>query len=207
MVLRTDSIAAYWGYPDNVDWALTTYDNMDAKAYGYELELQSVLKFLPAPLNGIVVNVNYSRQYTEALYQNTRDTIIYYVVPGSPIPGSRKDYVEEFRTAPMVHQTPDMFNFSIGYDYKGFSGRVSAIFQNTRISSINVESELKDEYIYKTWQWDASLKYTFKKRYTVFALLNNFSNRADITYIYDTEYFTKNKQYGYNIICGVQVEL
>jgi TonB-dependent receptor len=209
MILRTDSIAEYWGFPDKVDYSLTTFDNKNAKAYGFEIELQAVLKFLPSPFNGIVVSANYTKQFSETLYQTARDTIL--VIPptgGNTTPTFVTSYAEEYRTGPMEDQTPNLFNFSLGYDYKGFSCRFSGIFQGTRISTVDPKSDLKDVYTYRSLQLDASLRYTFLKKYSVFANFNNISNRVDLLYKYDDpSAFTTNKQYGYSIITGIQINL
>lgn len=208
MILATDAIAEAMNYSGYTDWALTTYHNVDAKAYGFEVEVQTVLKFLPEPLNGIVLSANYSHQQTQSTYQGTRDTVLYTFNPDNPTqPITEKSYVEEFREASMINQSPNTFNASIGWDFKGFSARFSGIFQDTKMSVISTNSPTKDQFTLKSWQWDASMSYTFLKKYKVFALLNNFSNRHDYEYKFDEQYFTKDKQYGLSMIYGIQVKL
>lgn len=206
MVLSTDEIAGSWGYSDYTGWSLTTYDNVDAKSYGFELELQTVLKFLPEPLNGIVLSANYSHQLTEVVYQAVKDTVIYTFANGSPFPEISNEYIEYFRTAPMINQSPNTFNLSVGWDFKGFSMRVSGIYQDEKLSTLDPAAAENDKYYVESWQWDASMSYTFLKDYKVFAQFTNITNRHDYQYQYSEDNYTKDQQYGFSMIYGIQAK-
>jgi TonB-dependent receptor len=60
--LRTDSLASAYGYPDYKGIRLDSYANSpEAVVYGLEVDLQTSLKFLPKPLNGVVLGSNLTR--------------------------------------------------------------------------------------------------------------------------------------------------
>lgn len=91
----------------------------DAKLYGFETEWQSNFWFLPGVLKGIVLNVNYTHFQSDAdypdvyrySYREGRKTIVVAV--------------DTFYTARLIDQADDIFNLTVGYDYKKFSIRAS----------------------------------------------------------------------------------
>ena len=99
--------------------------------YGYELEWQSNFWYLPGLLKGLVVNVNYTRNKSEAKYLLTS---VKYTI--DPITYKPTYYNEDTTyTAPMIQQPDHLLNLTLGYDIKGFSVRwamryKSHIFKN-----------------------------------------------------------------------------
>ncbi len=105
-------------------WA--TNNPYDVVNYGFELEWQSNFWYLPGILKGLVVNVNYTRNISEAEYLKTRikqvvDPITYRIT-----------LVNEDTTykAPMILQPDHVLNFVLGFDYKGFSIRSAVRFSS-----------------------------------------------------------------------------
>jgi TonB-dependent receptor len=136
---------------------------------GFEVEWQSNLTWLPSPFNGIVVNANMSRFFSETNYHSfefrrTRQGII---------------GIDTFRVAPMIHQADLIANLSVGYDYRGFSSRVSVQFQGATLRSVGSRPET-DQYTDDYLRYDASIRQRFfNRRMSVYANLNNVTNRAD----------------------------
>lgn len=137
--------------------------------HGFEIEWQSNLTWLPNPFNGLVINANMSRFFSEANYHSfefrrTRQGII---------------GIDTFRVAPMIHQADLIANLSLGYDYKGFSSRVSVQFQGATLRSVGSRPET-DRYTDDYLRYDASIRQRFfNRRLSVYANLNNVTNRAD----------------------------
>ncbi len=212
LLLQTEEMAAEWGFPGHEGWLLATYDNNDGKVYGLEAEVQANLNFLPGALSGIVVSANYARLFSETTSQYIRENVEYVMKPSSYppyalMPVAVKTYVEEYITMPMLAQTPHTFNASIGWDYKGFSARVSAIYQGSRLSSKNSATPILDSYTFETLQIDGLIKYKFKKYISIYSQLSNINGRADRTYtVNEPYYYTSDSQYGYNIITGIQID-
>jgi TonB-dependent receptor len=136
---------------------------------GVEVEWQSNLTWLPSPFNGIVINANLSRFFSETNYHS-----FYMVRQGRVFVG-----IDSFRVAPMVHQADLIANLSVGYDYRGFSSRVSVQYQGATLRSIGSRPEL-DQFTDAYLRYDASIRQRFfNRRMSVFANLNNVRNRPD----------------------------
>ena len=206
-MLYNDSIADVYGYEGYVDYALSRYENADSRVWGLEFDLQSNFNFLPYPVNGLVLSLNYARLYSEMTVQSAikfQEVIGIHPITFEPI---TKTVVEEtYRTITMPDQTPHILNASLGYDIKGFSSRISFIYQGLRISS--VANTGFDSYILDTYQLDASLKQKFGKRFSAYLNLNNLFNlRKDVEYDYKQYYKTSEQQWGMNIFLGVIFDL
>ncbi len=137
--------------------------------HGLEVEWQSNLTWLPSPFNGLVLNANYSRVFSEAHYHSfefrrTSEGIM---------------AVDTFRIAPMVHQPDHIANLSVGYDYRGFSSRVSMQYQGATLRIIGGRPET-DLYTDDYLRFDASIRQRFfGGAFSVFANLHNITNRED----------------------------
>ena len=137
--------------------------------HGLEFEWQSNLTWLPSPFNGLVLNANYSRVFSEAHYHSfefrrTSEGIM---------------AVDTFRIAPMVHQPDHIANLSVGYDYRGFSSRVSMQYQGATLRSIGGRPET-DLYTDDYLRFDASIRQRFfGGAFSIFANLHNLTNRED----------------------------
>ncbi|MBP3193860.1 TonB-dependent receptor [Natronogracilivirga saccharolytica] len=136
---------------------------------GFEVEWQSNLTHLPSPFNGLVVNANYSRFHSEAHYHGFE-----FERTAEGIVG-----VDTFRTAPMVHQADHIANVSLGYDYGGFSARVSMQYQGATLRSIGSRPET-DQYTDEYLRFDASIRQRFySDQLHIVANLHNITNRED----------------------------
>jgi hypothetical protein len=98
---------------------------------GVEVEWQSNLTFLPAPFNGLVINANFSRIWSETQYpvfqlQRTLQGLV---------------GIDTFRVAPMINQPDHIGNISLGYDYRGFSGRISVLYQGSTLRAVGIRQE------------------------------------------------------------------
>jgi len=137
--------------------------------YGYELEWQSNLIWLPTPFNGIVVNANYSRFFSGAYYHSFEFRRTPQGIVG----------VDTFRKAPMVHQADHVANVSVGYDYRRFTSRVSMQYQGATLRSVGNRAEL-DRYTDDYLRFDASIRHWFyNRRMSLFLYIHNITNRED----------------------------
>ena len=136
---------------------------------GYEVEWQSNFTWLPSPFNGIVINANYSRFYSEAYYHSFEFQRTAQGIVG----------VDTFRIAPMTHQADHIANIALGYDYRGFSTRISMQYQGATLRSIGSRPET-DQYTDDYLRFDASIRQRFfNRRLSLFANVNNLTNRPD----------------------------
>jgi len=137
--------------------------------HGFEVEWQSNLTWLPVPFNGLVLNANYSRFYSEAHYHGFEFRRTAEGIVG----------IDTFRVAPMTHQADHIANVSVGYDYRGFSSRISMQYQGATLRSIGSRPEL-DRYTDDYLRFDASIRQRFfSRQLSLFANLHNITNRED----------------------------
>lgn len=124
---------SFYGLPADMRFKRTGFvvnNENDVLDYGLELEWKSNFWWLPGILKGLVVNVNYTRNISEAKYPRTR--IIQKYDENFQLTLTNNDTTY---TNPMILQPDNLFNLTIGYDYKGFSFRwafryKSNIFKN-----------------------------------------------------------------------------
>ncbi|MCP4314231.1 MAG: TonB-dependent receptor [Bacteroidetes bacterium] len=206
-MLYNDSIATVYGFPGYDDYTITRFENADARVWGAEAELQANFNFLPYPLNGLILSLNYARLFSETTVQNAlKFKEVIGVDPMTGVPIMQTVVEESYRTLAMPDQTPHIFNASLGYDYKGFSSRISFIYQGLRITSVSNKG--LDDYNLDTYQMDVSLKQKFGKRLSVYLNLNNLFNlRKDIDYSYDIYYKTSEEQWGMTVFTGLIFDL
>ncbi len=94
----------------------STIDN-----YGIELDWQTHFWYLPNPLNGMVLNVNYTHVFSSTDYP--------YVLYRSPAPRVPPVRIDTTFSAPLLYRPNRILNLSLGYDYLGFSVRLSMLYQ------------------------------------------------------------------------------
>ena len=161
---------------------------------GFEIEWQSNLTFLPSPFSGVVVNVNFSRIWSETQYPE----FILERRPGVGVVG-----IDTFRVAPMIHQPDYVGNASLGYDYRRFSGRVSMLYQGSTLRSVGNRIErdsFTDDYI----RWDAQLRYRFIQSLDLIVNFTNLTNRHDGQTQFTGEFPTAQEYYGMSFDIGVR---
>lgn len=115
------------------------YVNSPYTAYvrGLEVEWQSNFSWLPELFNGIVLNANYTHVWSKTKYMQHR--IRYERPPVAFVPVAVE--ADTFYVNRLLHQANDIANVSLGYDWKGFSARLSFRFQGNVISRIGTRPE------------------------------------------------------------------
>ena len=104
-------------------------------------------------MSGLVFNANYTRIESEVKYPLT---FIEHEFDWS-IPGVVKSNIDTTYTDRLLDQPNEIINFSLGYDYKGFSGRLSMLYKDDVFMSTAFWAELRqkrDAY----QRWDLSMK-------------------------------------------------
>ncbi len=175
---------------------------------GFELDLQSNLRFLPSPFNGIVVSANFTHLKSETLYPIS----IIEIEDVFPYATTVRDTV---RSGNMPGQVDNLVNLSIGYERGGFSARISMLYQGSSLfadaepdmgrlaTSVGTTPE-KDVYVGKSTRWDLVVKQNIKA-FQVFLYVNNFTNVKENTFLAGSvnPLMTSNFVYGMTIDLGV----
>ncbi|MFK7924958.1 MAG: TonB-dependent receptor [Bacteroidia bacterium] len=196
--------AAQYGWDEYQGYNLNTFVNLeDSRVFGYEIDIQTNLGFLPAPFNGIVINTNYTRLWsqTQAFFQ-TSETIL--VNPFPPI--FETTYTTNVREVEMLSQVPHIFNLSLGYDIKKFSARISWIYQGTRASGYSLNKDF-DRFASEFWRVDASIRQGIGEKWTAFFNINNITNQQDISFTRNPSYLNNIQTFGTTATVGLQFKI
>jgi TonB-dependent receptor len=183
---------------------LNTFMNSTHKAFirGFEIDLQTRLWYLPQPLNGILLGINYTHIGSGATYP-WRDDRTVITGPHS----SKIVTIDSTRTGRLINQPDDVMNAYIGYDYEGFSGRLSFLFQGNSVSTIGAFAE-QDGFTKDYFRIDASVRQ--KLPWTGFQLfldISNLNNRSNDAAQASIGGFTSEQNYGLTANLGVRYTL
>ncbi len=143
--------------------------------YGYEIDLQTHMFFLPGMLKNIVVNANFSKIWSHTKYPRFK-----IKEDNSSFPPKLSPYYY-FTERPLTGQTDYTGNIAIGYDQGGFSTRLSVYFQGPYLSSIDSNENL-DQYRKSFSRWDLSVKQQVTQNIAIFANINNLTNTIEGNY-------------------------
>lgn len=182
------------------DATLNTSINSRFKAYvrGVEVDFQTRFWYLPAPFNGVVLGINYTHLSSQATYPYFDEKAARGVIT---------KYVDSTRTGRLVNQPNDIGNVNIGYDYKGFSAKVTFVFQGNSVTFVGAYPE-QDGYSKDYFSIDFSarqmLPWTGLQLFFDAKNLNNESNMAAQNSING---FTSQNYYGFVANLGIRYDL
>ncbi len=202
--LHTQEEAEAAGYPGFVGFRINEPRNLehDTRVRGIEIDWQSNFIWLPRPFNGLVVNANLSRIFSETSFERTSAQTI--VQPPFYIPETT--YTPYLVAAPLLDQPDWIANVSVGYDHGPFSGRVSMLYQEGNMTSFGSDDgavSFFDTYV----RWDAQASYRLPHGLSVFAQLNNITNRPDTSLQSTMGYVSQQEFYGRTYNLGLRYRL
>ncbi|MBI5473840.1 MAG: TonB-dependent receptor [Ignavibacteriae bacterium] len=182
------------------------------KVWGFELEHQASLSFLPGFLSNIVLGYNISVIRSETFILTTRPETLKVQILPPPFPPTEKYRAVLVERKGKLEGQPDLFgNVSLGYDIGGFSGRVSVFFQSEYARSYSASSVSTDPIVQSFSKWDLTLKQRLTDNISVFLNLNNFTtvlediNRRNSVDAWET--LGSSQKYGLTGDIGVRIEL
>jgi len=183
----------------------------DAYVKGFELEWQSNFSWLPAPFNGIVLNANYTRIWSETEYMQNRVFNEYtwtINANGDSVRSRIKLPVERDTTYMnrLLNQANDLANISAGYDYKGFSARISFRFQGNVMSRIGVRLD-ENEYTENVYSYDFVVKQKIPIKSANFEVFFNAINFTNAPFKRYSIYHNKGKTNTYTRYSGALFQL
>ena len=173
------------------------------KVKGFELEWQTHFWYLPGALKGLILNVNYTRSFSEAYYPRTVIKTEYLTEP----PWIRTTNIDTFYTDRITLQPDHIFNATLGFDYKGFSIRMSILYQSDIFKQNNFYSELRG-YSDAYTRWDVSIRQTLPlKGAQLLFNLNNLFNAVERDLNQGTGFPLKEQYYGMTANIGLRFKL
>jgi TonB-dependent receptor len=208
-----DTLGITW-HPDVVAGApiALTYSvnsSQPTKVWGFEIEHQANLRFLPGLLSNIVLSYNLSIVRSETWVLSYRTDTTYSIKP--PIPFPLPNYKTRLIEAKQkLEGQPELFgNVALGYDLGGFSGRISVFFQGEYNRSYSA-GRLNDPVVKDFSRWDLSLRQRVTPNISVFFNMNNFTSVKEEVYttdrVNDWDVLQSSQQYGLTADLGVRVE-
>ncbi len=170
--------------------------------YGYEVEWQSNFWYLPGLLRGLVLNMNYTRNKSEAKYLRTRIKVL--VDPKT----YKTTLVNEDTTytSPMILQPDHLLNLTLGYDYKGFSIRWAMRYKSHIFKSSNWYEALRG-YSTDFYRYDLSVKQELPVKGLEFFLnVNNLTNERERDVINHMDFASYIEDYGRSANVGLRYQ-
>lgn len=179
---------------------------------GIEASWQTNFWYLPGLLSGLVLDINYT-------FINSRTRYPYFesVTVGwdssSFIPKPISGHEYNTRQGKMEDQPKSIFNVILGWDYKGFSTRLSYRRQDKTLESIDSKLNVFDHYYDKFTLIDLMLRQQITQHYSVYANLTNLGNHIDDYYIASQNNYygetprlpTRSEHYGFRAQFGINI--
>ncbi|HXX65103.1 MAG TPA: TonB-dependent receptor, partial [Bacteroidota bacterium] len=170
---------------------------------GIEMDWQTHFWYLPGPLSGLVLSVNFTHIFSKAQYPLTTLTTTYLQVPPYVIKTVNETYYEDR----LFDQPDDIVNLTLGYDLMGFSTRVSMLYQTDVFKGENFWPELRTNtsaYL----RWDLVVKQELPWfGLQVYFNLDNFNNARDVDVNQGSGYPTAEQYYGLTADVGLRLRL
>ena len=152
----------------------------NAFARGIELSWQTHLWYLPGILSGLVLDLNASFMSSHTVYPYFNNTT---VKKDSTLSNGNWTYTyyNAYKTRPgSLRNMPDaMYNAIIGWDYLGFSSRVSFKYQGKTLTSLDPIYSVGDTYYDGESLVDIMLKQKLTDHLAVFANFINIGSHID----------------------------
>lgn len=193
-----------FGWSDYKGYELRSFINSgESTVRGFEIDFQTNLRFLPKIFHGGVVSINYARLYssTESFFLTSETKLI---LPFPPV--FETIFTNNVREVPLPSQAPHVLNISVGYDYNKFSARVSGTYQGTQASGYSSNKDF-DRFVLEFWRWDASVKQRFRKNWSAFLNINNFTNQQDVSFTRSESFLNTIETYGMTGTIGLQYKI
>ncbi len=180
-------------------YQVSTYINDPNKAtdYGLEFDWQTHFWYLPHPLDGLVLSFNYTHVYSKEKYPYVNLQKV----------GRVTMPVDTFYTSRLLYQPDNIVNLSLGYDYEGFSVRISMIYQDNIFSGPNFWPQLRSTTAaYR--RWDLSAKQDLPWfGIQLFGDLSNINGEKDLQVIQAPTGVPQSEQdYGMTADLGLRVK-
>ena len=182
-----------------------------ATVMGLELSWQTNFWYLPGALKGLVLDINYTILNSKTKYPYFQAVIIDWDNSGFiPVP----IYGQYYRTrpGPMEDQPESILNVILGWDFKGFSSRISYRFQSKTVESLDARYSVFDSYYDSFTLIDLMLKQQITKNLSAFANLTNIGNHIDDYYFGEQgegkpALPTSSQYYGFRAQVGLKLNL
>lgn len=169
------------------DEAVIPINGSSAEVFGIEFGFAQAFTFLPDPLDGLLINFNYT--FTDA--------------SGSvPTDGD----INDLRNIPLPSSSKHTFNAVLGYEKGPFDFRLAGTYRDRYLDELGAEAG-EDRYVDNHFQLDASVKFKVTKNIRLFGEWININNAKYFAYQnFDTrKRLLQYEEYGSTFKFGAKV--
>ena len=171
--------------------------------YGVEVDVQTSFRYLPSPFDGVVLNANYTRVFSETAYPTfdflRDDDDVPVLDPDTflPIP------VFGERIGPAPGQSDHVLNASLGYEKGGFSGRASVTYQSSYLAAV-ARDPSRDAYTDDFTRWDVAVRQRVAGGLSLLGNLVNVTNLPDRSFTGIANRVSNEEYFGWIATLGVR---
>jgi TonB-dependent receptor len=181
-----------------------------ATLMGLELSWQTNFWYLPGALKGLVLDINYTILDSRTKYPYFKAVEVGYDYSGF-IPVAIYDQYYRTRPGPMEDQPASILNIILGWDFKGFSSRISYRYQSKTVESLDAKYSVFDSYYDTFTLIDLMLKQQITKNFSIYANLTNIGNHVDDYYFGEQgegkpALPTSSQYYGFRAQVGIKMK-
>lgn len=170
---------------------------------GVEFDLQTDFRFLPKPLDGLILSTNIAFVESETFFP------ILLIGERSPDPPFRPVLIDTVRAGKLPGQPDVTASFTIGYEIARFSARASLAYQEFILEELG-SSEPLDQLSKGFSFWDMRVNQSFKRypNVTVFVSMNNFTSASEEQFVGagDLSIDTRDFSYGLTANTGIRMK-
>ena len=180
--------------------SLGTNINSPYNAYikGISLSYQTRLWYLPGFLNGIVLGANFTTLNSVARYP---------VITSVPVARGVTVLHDSSRAARLIDQPNTILNTYLGYEYKGFSARVSLQYTGSFLIAVGTYTS-QDAYTQGYLRLDAQVTQMLPWRgFQIYLDGENLNSEANISAENAINGFTSEQYYGFTTYLGIRYAL
>jgi TonB-dependent receptor len=171
-----------------------------SRVKGLEIDFQSNLRTLRGWWKGIIVgaNVTLVRSETQIPFFEVKQIFD----PNTP-PFFFTEVTDTVRAGRVPGQANIIGNVQLGYEWKGFSGRVSMSYQDNSLNRVGERAEL-DAFTDRSVRWDVAAQQKVSRHWAVFLNLNNLSNQPEAAFIGRSNFSSEREFFGFTGEMGLR---
>lgn len=212
------SVGGFYKELENIDYVYTTrltegeYSSYQLTApinsehtstvKGIEFDFQTDFRYLPAPLNGLILSANIAYIESETFFP------YFKIGPRSSEPPFSPTIIDTVRSGKLPGQPDVTGALTIGYEIGLFSARLSLSHQDiilTQVASTSIEDRITDGFNF----WDFRLNQSFKsiEGVTFFVNINNVTGETERALVgsgLSNSKLSQNYIYGLNASTGIR---
>lgn len=199
-VTGVDTLARFDPIEPHANATENTFINSPYKAYirGIEGDFETRFWYLPGFLNGIVLGINYTHISSNATYPLFNQVAVSKGVT---------KLIDSSRAGRLIDQPNDIANAYIGYDYRGFSARLSFVFQGNSVTYVGAYPE-QDGFSENYFRIDFSARQELPlKGLQLYLDTNNLNSESNISKEDAIGGFTSEQYYGLTANLGIRYTL